>query len=89
MKYITKRNITWLFLKGTGDSKRGGFIEGEQTYEIEDILLKSKKRERKRSIYCRTPVLGLGLGVDFTLIGNKEQEQQEEPSPKFSGIEQY
>ena len=33
---------------------------------------------------CQTPVLGLGLGVDFIFpLSQQEEQQQEEPSPNF------
>ena len=38
-----------------------------------------------RTEYCQTPVLGLGLGVDFTFANNNKKN----PPPKFSKKEQY
>ena len=32
-------------------------------------------------LYCQTPVLGLGLGVDFVLPLSQEQEQEEQQEP--------
>ena len=36
-------------------------------------------------IFCQTPVLGIGLGVDFTFANNQQQQQQH--PPKFSKME--
>ena len=38
--------------------------------------------------FCQTPVLDLGLGVDFVFPLSQEQETQEEPSPKSTRREE-
>ena len=36
--------------------------------------------------FCQTPVLGLGLGVDFTFAGDNHKSQKKwQPSPNFCG----
>ena len=36
-------------------------------------------------LFCQTPVLGLGLGVDFTLANNKKNNNDNNPHPNFPG----
>ena len=40
--------------------------------------------------FCQTPVLGLGLGVDFVFpLSQEEEEQEEEPPTKIYKKEEY